>query len=64
VVNAECFHNIDDDLDRLISDGTESENQLQQKMDKVYCLPFFAKPGKHTYIVQYQSGSNFEAFCN
>ena len=24
-------------------------------MDTIYCLPFFAKPGRHTYMIQYKN---------
>jgi hypothetical protein len=28
------------------------------KWDQVYCLPFFAKPGRHTYLIKFKDTKN------
>lgn len=27
----------------------------ESKWDIIYCLPFFAKPGRHTYMIKYKN---------
>lgn len=46
---------------RLSTAGTDEEGHKkpllpdESKWDIVYCLPFFAKPGKHTYMVKFKN---------
>jgi len=40
----------------------EKANELpkaldESKWDIVYCLPFFAKPGRHSYMIKYKDNS-------
>ena len=34
----------------------------ETKWDIIYALPFFGKPGRHTYMVKYNSQSSRELF--
>ena len=40
------------------TDASFKSNKLipnESKWDIVYCIPFYAKPGKHTYMVKYKN---------